>query len=568
MKQKMTILPALIAGLMAGCGSDSTTEQGQTVAAAKTGLTTTVCVDQNQNSYCDDGDVSKVTSAAAAAQTAAGLTVGVGQYVLQEDRDATNQRVSLLMSEIGSTTTTALSTLRSRLMMHGKTETEINTLVSKLQTTFGASLESQLKSGFNRAIQYRPLTLEALDAYSIAVFHQATVTPTVADVSAKLGNAKTEVTWSSAQIDERRQLTAQGSTVINNSESNRLYLFDAEQAEITSREIDLIPLTLADVANVPKLLRYGVALLDKAISLVIDTASAATGFTGTPSTGSPVVLVPNKGITGVQIVNSGKNAYVLMNMLSAKYTSANCLSSNEGNEGLFKISLTDTASFRQLGQTPACIHSGFSLLAADAMGSRVAAWEATAKRLWLLNGNTMTRQSTLDVKFDADKPPQAMALTAGGHYLAVAGYGRVTLIDMETGRMIHQLTGDWGNVSQVAFAAGGRRLLVASNHQVHTLNFDDSLQLLSISAVNVATTGENLRGLSMTADGDSYITASDKTVYWRSVATGAAISQQALATGLTVQQVTVAGQQAVVLARGGQDLQFKLIRLPIQMTTL
>ncbi len=566
MTMKMKLLPALVAAAVAGCGgggggsSGNSGTGGETVTTSIAAASLTACVDLNRNWQCDDGD----TSRAASATGSQGLVPKTSQVVLLESRDANNQRTRLLVSATASDVVTGLSTLRTMLAANGKTRAEIAAIESTLNTAHGSQLEALLQTGFADTLKTYPIALAALSTYSAAVAAQATAKPTVAAYAPTLGSSSTEVSWASNEAGTvRRQLSAQSSIVLNSSETNRLYLFDAAAASVTSREIDLVPPPTPALASYPQLVRRTFAALDKVLSVFIDSASAATGFTSPPTTGTPVALEPGKGVAGIQLVDGGNSAFVLLNMLSGKNTSSECVGTTDGTEGLFKVSLADTASYRALKSAPACVHSGFSLIAADSAGSRVAAWDATAKSLWLLDGATMQKTTSVDLKFDADKPPQALALTPGGRYLAAAGYGRLTLVDMSTGRLVVQLNGDWGNVAQIGFAGGARRLLLASDTQVHTVLFDDSLQLIGKSAVSVAVGGDTLRSLAVAADGDSYVATSDARVHWRAAATGAPLGTGTLPSGLSVQQATLAGQRLVVLARGTQDQQFKLLRMPV-----
>lgn len=553
----MKLLPALVAASLAGCGGGGGGEsRGQTVnTQSRAASASASCVDSNQNWQCDDGDAAVASS------------VGASLYTLTEVRDANNLRTSLRVSEQGKTDVTALSTLRARLATQGKLKAQIDATVNALNTLHGAELESKLSAGFNATQASHPVATEALDAYSRAVFTQVTANATVAAASVTMGTISNDASWASSAGDERRQLSVQSSVVLNNSESNRLYLFDAAQTSVSSREIDLIPPVAPALAGYPKLLRQGMAWLGRAVSVMVDTASAATALTGTPTTGSPVVLQPGKGIAGIQLVNGGSEAFVLLNMLSGLYAQTDCVGTSDGNEGVFKISLSDTAGSRQLSQSPACVHSGFSLIAADASGQQWAAWDAMAQRVWLGHGQTMAHRASLDIKFDADKPPQALAMSPGGRYLAAAGAGRLALINVDTGRVVAQLTGDWASVSQVAFAGGGRRVLVASERQVHAVDLDDGMQLIGKSVHAVAASGETLRGLAVTADGDSYVATSDSRAYWLAASTGLSLGSKALPTGLSVQQATLAGTRLVLLAKGAQDQQFKLMRLPLSITT-
>lgn len=566
---KPKLLPCLIAMMAAGCGgggnSDNPPGQTATTAGVLSANSLVACVDVNQNWQCDDGDTVKTVQATGAT----GLSPTASQYTLIESRDAANLRRQLLVSQRGSAEVTGLSTLRTMLAAAGKTSTDISALEATLSAAHGAGLASTLEVGLGNAVQANEQAFAALTAYSLATYQQASATPTAAAITANttaptIGTHSLDASWDSTEASGTlRQLSVQGSTVLNNSESNRLYLFDASAATVSSNEIDLIPPVVSvATATYPKALRLALAAMDRVASVFVDTASAASSISGTPQLGSPVVLEPGKGIVSLQVVDGGKSAFVLLNMLSGHYKDSSCLDTRHGNEGLFKVSLTSSASYRMLAQSPACIHSGFSLLASDAAGSRAVAWDATGRRLWVLDGATLAQTSAIDIQFDADKSPQALAMSPGGRFVAVAGYGRVTLVDLNTGKRVAELTGDWLNVSQLSFAGGTRKLLIASANQVHTLTLDNALQLVSTSSAALSAQGDDLKGLAVSPDGDSYVASSDKTVYWSSVATSTSLVQAALPNGLAVQHIALAGDKLVVLSRGLQDQQYKLYRVP------
>jgi len=556
------LLPALIAAALSGCGGgDSPPQNGSTVSTHVQAGAMVACVDVNANLQCDDGDVT-VTSTGAGPQN---LSPSGKEYVLLETRDATNQRTRLLVSEPGSASVTGLSTLRTFLKANGKSATDISALEAQLTARHGNQLESLLEQGFASALNTRPLMLDALTAYSLAVAARGTAQPALGAYSANLNGVSTDVTWSSSEASNtQRHLSVQGTTVLSNSESNRLYLFDGASSTISAREVDLIPPATPALASATPLVRDTVGALDRMLSLAVDTVSAATGFATPPVNGSPVVLAPGKGITAIQIADDGNSAFVLLNMLAGGFTGGDCIGTSQGNEGLFKINLTDGAAYRWLAQTPTCVHSGFSLLATDPAGSRVAAWDATASRLWLLDGGTLAKTNTLDPGF----APQALAVTPGGRYLAAAGFGRLTLIDMNAGHVVTQLTGSWSNVTQVAFADGGRRVLLTSGNQVYRVALDDQLQLISTDSVSLGDSNATLQGLSVATDGDSFVATSNTSVYWLSGSGSTPLAQTSLPAGMTVQQTALAGTRLTVLARGGQDQQFRLMRtaLPLPAT--
>ena len=552
-------------GAIVSCGggsSDSAPQSGSTVANVIAPKALVSCVDVNRNWQCDDGDAARTASAVGAQ----GLAAKSKEYVLLESRDSNNQRTRLLISEAGSDTVNGLSTLRTILVANGKTAAEIALLESTLSGAFGTELDALLIAGFTEALKSNVLSIAGLTQFSLAAANQKTARPTLAAYAPTIGAGTTDVTWGSNEASSvRRQLSVQNSTVLNNSETNRLYLFDAGLPTVSSREIDLVPPPLPALANYPTAVRRVVAAIDKTLSIMIDTASAATGFYSPPVATPPVPLEPGKGITGIQLVDGGRSAFVLLNMLSGKYTNKECASTADGNEGLFKISLTDTASYRGLKQAPACVHSGFSLLTADTLGTRAVAWDATEKMLWVLDGTTLQKQLRIDVAFEANNPPQSMAITPGGGYLAIAATGRVTLIDLNTGRLVTQLNGDWKTATQMGFANGARRLLIASENQVFSVSLDDSLKLLGTSAAAITPAGSTIRALTVAPDGDSYIAASDAQVSWRTVANNAALGASNLPDGLSVQHAALAGKRLVVLARGNQDKQFKLIRMLVDL---
>lgn len=560
MRMKLKPLPALITLALLGCGGggDSAGPQGSTVNTTTAAAGSLIaCVDVNANWQCDDGDASRSVSATGYT----GLTPQAGKYTLIESRDALNRRTRLLVSQAGSASVSGHSTLRTFLSAAGYETTAITTLQGKFT-------QAALESGYATALSSQPIALAALDAYSRAVAEQDSAAPTLAAYSPTLGSAATATSWSNgSSTEETRRLSAQSGTVLNNSESNRLYLFDAAADSLSPREIDLIPALPQATASYPRLLRRSLALLDRLVSVFVDTASAATTVNGEVDSGSAVVLEPGKGITGIQLVNGGSDAFVLLNMLDGTSRDDACGSTADGREGLFRIGLSDSGTYRWLQNAPACVHSGLTLLAADAAGARVAAWDSISQRLWVMDGSSLTRSHSLDLGLSASRPPQALGLTPGGRYLAVGSYGVVTLVDLKEGRVVRQLSGAWGDVTQVAFARGGRQLLVASAHQVHSLLLDDGLGLLSSSATAVSAAGMPLRGLSVSDDGDSWVAVSDTTVFWRS-ADGAALAQSSLATGLSVQQATLARDRLVLLARGGQDQVFRLMRLSLPMPAL
>jgi hypothetical protein len=559
------IAATLTAGLTAcsGDGSDST---GQTIPASGqiSGDYYLACVDTNANLQCDDGDASRIVSSTGTHTGAGnnGLAPQSMQYTLIEKRDAQNRRTQLLISEPGSTTVNGHTTLRTLLRAAGKTNDEINGAIASFDI-------NALEQGYATTMSSWPIALSALAAYSDAVFAQGTATPALGAFAPQAGNVATAASWHSEEASSTlRQLSAQGSLVLNNSETNRLYLFDAAIDTVDSTEIDLVPLDpLSVAANVPRVIHKGLALLRGIVDVFVDTASAATAFTGTPATGSAVVLNPGQGIAAAQIINGGSEAIVNLNMLNGSFNDDRCVASTAGNEGLFRVSLQDGASIRMLADTPACVHSSFSLMTSDPAGAHVAAWDSTSKKLWLLEGTTLQRTATLDLGLASSTPPQALAITPGGHYLAVAGYNHLVLVDIDAGRVITHFEGNWGNVAQVAFANGARSLLVASDQSVHTLQLDNALQLISHTSSTVAGSGETLRALAISAGGDSFVAVDDSTAHWKSTE-GKTLADIALPAGLHVQQAVLAEGQLIVLARGLQDQDFNLLRVPLNIPAL
>lgn len=555
MRMKLKPIAALVLTALAGCGGGGggSGPQGETATAQVSSAAMTACVDANQNWQCDEGDAT--LAVASSGQT--GLAVAATQHVLLETRDGQNRRVSLLVSEAGSANVNGVTTLRTFLKAAGRSAAQV-------AAAEAVASNAALESGFTRALSSHPVALAALDAYSRAVADQGTATPSLAAYAPTLGALSTDVTWASTESSSTvRQLTARSSQVLNNSESNRLYLFDAAATQVSSTEIDLIPPPTVALASAAPWLRRMVGALDKLTSMVVDTASAATAFVGTPSEGSPVTLTPGKGVAGIQLVNGGTEAIVLFNMLAGGFTQDSCVSTSQGNEGLFRVSLAGAASVRTLKDVPACVHSGFSLVGTDATGSRVAAWDASTQRLWLLDGASMQALARLDLMLPDEAPPQALAVSPGGRHLAVLSYGRATLVNLSTGRVITQLAGSWGNVSQASFMAGGRQLVIAAGQAVHSVALDAAMQRIDSSSVTVATATTPVRALSATDAGDSYVVSTDTQVQWRAAHDHRVLATKDLPSGLVVQQAAMAGKRLVLLGRGAQDGEFKLMRLPL-----
>lgn len=571
MHLKYKPLAAIMALVLGGCGSggnSSAGPQGETAKAQKlSSANLLACIDSNHNWQCDDGD----TSVWIKATGATGLIPAASEYTLIETRDVTNHRTSLLISALGSGLVDGISTLRTALQRAKIDGARIDKAIAL--TTSG-----QLETGFASTLKSYPTALAGIEAYSLAVEQQGSATALVPSFTASAGSTSQLAQWYGPEPETtRRQLSALGSTVLNNSESNRLYVFDAAATPLSTHEIDLIPNDTPMLANSPQWARPLLRGLAAVVNVLIDTASAATGFTNAPSTGSAVVLPPGKGIAAVQLLNQGRDALVLMNMLDGRSTSEHCQTASQGTEGLFKVELHNNNTYRLLEHSSACVHSNFSLIASDVSGQHIAAWDAKAQKLWLLDGANMQATHLIELGLGSDTAPQALALSAGGRYLAAVGYGRAALVDLEQGKVLTHFTGTaaagtWGNVAQASFAAGSRRLLIASGQEVHSLALDDGLQLLEHTSTRLTGASETLRALSVSLDGDSYAAVSDSNVYWLASAPASAAPAAALATislppGLTVQQAAAANQQLILMARGAQDQQFKILRLPLAMTS-
>jgi hypothetical protein len=184
----------------------------------------------------------------------------------------------------------------------------------------------------------------------------------------------------------------------------------------------------------------------------------------------------------------------------------------------------------------------------------------------VLDGASLQATSVIDLGLDASAPPQALTMSPGGRYLAVVGYARAVLVDLAKGKVLSQFTGTasagvWGNVVQASFASGSRRLLIASDQQVHSLALDNRLQLIEHTSSTIA--NEPLRALSVSADGDSYAAISDSSVYWVGSDASRHCVKSSLPPGVNVQQAALTPRHMVLMVRGMQDQQFKILRLPL-----
>lgn len=551
---------ALLAVSVASCGGGGSTS-GNTLGGDRnlSGEQYLACIDANRNLQCDDGD--SVRSVSASGDT--GLSPAADQYVLLEKRNEEALRTLLLISEIGNGVVNGSSTLRTVLMAAGMDSADIDVAVSTFSTT-------ELETGYAQTLATHPIALAALDAYSRAVVQQGSTTPQLASYAPAMGDVTTLTRWESTEDSSvTRQLTAQGSLVLNNSETNRLYLFDALEDTPVSDEIDLIPLDLLSLAQMPDVIRKGLVALKEVLDLVIDTASAATEFSGTPTTGSPVVLEPGQGIAAAQVINGGREAIVLMNMLNGHYAADQCQDAATGNEGLFRVSLENTSSYRMLEDASGCVHSGFNLMVSDAAGAHLAAWDSTQHKLWLIDGGSMLANNPLDLMLDTETPPQALAISPGGRYLAVVAYGQAVLVNVAEKRVISHLKGQWGNASHASFAGGARSLIVTGERSVFSLQLNDNLGLVKQTEHALATGSDTLRGFAVSFDGESYIAASDSNAWWVST-TGVTLGEVNFPVGLNVQDAVLADTRLIILARGTQDQEFKLLRYSLGMpsTTL
>lgn len=556
MHLKPIALACFAATLCAACGGGGN-QNGQT--AITSGQVSAsyllACIDSNQNWQCDDADTSRKVSASGDT----GLTPTASQYVLLEGRDASNQRVSLLVSDKGSGTVTGLSTLRTMLGLGTGSALE-KTLI----TQQGSQLAAALETGYAAAVAARPVALNALAAYSAAVKAQATASPSAVTPVTTIGSATSTANWAVPSAgDGTRQLSALASTVLGSNEGNRLYVFDPTASVVSTQQIDLIPAADTTTAQRRTASSRLLAALDRLVSVFVDTASAASSVIGTPT--APVVLDPGKGIAGAALTHGGAEAYVLMNMASGKYTDSSC--ATKGSEGLYKVGLsaTDTSGYRMLWQSPACVHSGFTLLAADPSGARLVAWDATARQFWSLDGATMKERSVLALQ--APYAPTAMTVSPGGRYAAVAGSdanggGQLTLIDLDANRVVTTLAGAWTNPGQVAFADGVRKLLVTSGTKVYTVTLDNALQLIGTTT---ATLSEEIKGLAVAPDGSSYVVSGNTTASWRTLQQGTELAATTLPSGLTVKRIAVARDELVILGLQAAQATYKVYRLPLSL---
>ncbi|MGC4059922.1 MAG: hypothetical protein QM749_03335 [Aquabacterium sp.] len=549
---------------LSGCGGGNSDKQNGDTAKAS-GLSTSsyllACVDTNQNWQCDDGDTTRIVSSTGDT----GLTPAAGQYTLIENRDAQNRRVGLLISQKGSAVVNGISTLRTTLSLGTG-----STLEQALLVKHGSQLSGMLENGYAATMSAHPVALNALAAYSAAVQSQSTAAPINVTTTTTIGAAVSTASWAlPASDDGARQLGALGSTVVGSNESNRLYLFDPTASVVDTQQFDLIP--AADNALAMQWRRpmnRWLAALDKMTSVFIDTASAASSVSGTPS--APVVMPPGKGIAGMTLTHGGQEALILMNTGNGRYTSDSCAAS--GSEGLFRVSLdrNDTSGFRLLAQSPACVHSGFSLVASDPSGARVLAWDASKRQLWSIDGTGTSMAARAVIALQTPATPTAMAVSPGGRYAVVAGSdasggGQLAIIDLDNNYVVTTLTGDWTNPGQVAFAEGGRTLLISSGAKVITLTLSNTLQPAGVA---VTTLSEEVRSLTVAPDGGSYVVAGDSTVTWRTLQDGTVLATAPLPAGLAVKRIAVAKNALVVLGLQASQASYKVFRLPMSLAQI
>lgn len=542
MRLKPLVWSCLTALAMAACNDDGgVVLSGRTAAAySKTGPFQLACVDHNRNWQCDDGDSRRIVGGSGDSQ----LEPAAGEFVLLEQRNSQNQRTQLLVSAKGSRLVNGISTLRAMLPAE-----KSGPLLESLAEQAGVAVDSPqlnrlLEDGFAAALLHHALPLAALAAYSDAVLASGKLAVSLPESRPTLSAPALLTEWEgSANQTDNRQLQAQGSLLLNNNESNRLYLFDASAETIQGREVDVIPApeSAGNVA-LQQLQQVAIGVLQAGLSLVVDTVSAASVNDRTPvEGGSPVVLQPGKGIAALQLTRDGQEAVLLMNSTSGKYTQSRCASA--GSEGVFKIGLQAAAPYRTLAQSPACVHSGFTLLAADASGGRIAAWDDKAKRLWLLDGQTMQSEQQLAIRADT---PQAIAISPGGRYVAMAGFGQAAIVDLQARRTLANFQGSWGNVSQLAFAGGLSQLLIIHGGKLHGIQLDPAMQWQGELSLAL---GEEIKGLAVSQDGDSYVLASDRQIQWRSVSAQQLLASQPLPSGMTVSRVALAKDAIVILGQ-------------------
>ncbi|WP_293932722.1 hypothetical protein [Iodobacter sp.] len=535
MRFQTTLLSSLIAAALSACGGgnsgdapgDTSNRSGQINTSYQVS-----CLDSNLNWQCDEGDSAIVYSADSST-----LKPDTRQFVLFEERDVQNKRLSLLISEAGKNTANGQSTLKT-LLGNGWNEN-----LAKLAN-------GELEAAFAKAIANYPLALAALQNQALAIKAQGIAQPVVTLPKTSISSTADVASWQGG-VDETRQLVSRGSVVLSNTDSNRVYLFDAALAG-SSKEIDLIPALDASLSAAETWIR---GALEKTIAtlLMVDTVSAASTVTGPPSTEKPLPLPAGKGLAGVALLKDGKEALLLIKNGKAKSSNSRVCDTS-GSEGVFQVSLDpalSSASYRNLALSPRCLHKGFSLIAAN--DGQTVAWDDQSNTLWQLDPKTLQSIRQLPLKLSG-----AQAIALAGRFAAIAAYGQVSIVDLQKGQVLSHLSGDWSNVAALSFAAGQRRLLIASGKTVTTLALDKAMQSSTRSSQLFT---DELRDLAVSMDGDSYAVASDKTLYWRSVEGNLSLGSSDLATGLSVKRITLAAGNALLLSQGAQDLKYRLQRL-------
>lgn len=555
MHLKKLSLACLVASLATtGCGGGGGSPAGSTVPSRNMdgNAVGVACVDHNHNWRCDDGD----TSITVHGSGDTGLSPASDEHVLLETHDTSQKRTLLLLSAQGSPVVNGISTLKT--LAGGEWNDALASLV--------AEQNSALETVFAQAMQQRLLALTALHDAGDAVRTQMSVTPTLSDSAYALGDTETVSTWDTAAGTENRQLTAFGSTVLSNTETNRLYLFDASATVIGASEIDLLPVldtVVAAASNTAAqlnatLIEPAMKMLAGLLDIVIDTASAASSITGEPSGEPPVVFEPGTGISSLQLAANGRDAYVLMNTAENPYPGDDCLTT--GSEGLYKVALDAASGYRLLANSPACIHSGFSLLATDLTGAHVIAWDAPGERLWVMNGD-LARTNTIATGVSN---AQALAISPGGQFAAIAAYGQLAIVDLVQGRTVANLAGDWTNAEQVDFSTGLHRVVVTSGSDIHTVTLDNRMQLV---ATHKNTLNDDILALASAPDGESYLVSTATQVHWYAATSGDLLATQSVPEKVDIKRVALTDQQAIVLGQQRTDDRYALFRLPLGLPT-
>lgn len=562
MHMKKLTLACLAATLgLSACGGGGSEPAGSTVVSRDINATDTriACIDHNHNWRCDDGDLSQ--SVTSAGNT--GLNPASDEFVLLERLDAARQRTLLLLSERGSGTVDGISTLKAML--------------GERYDTFSPSESfnsSDLEALFERALQLYPHALTALATASEAVLQQSTVNATLPEVTPTLGEPELVSNWAAESDNDNRQLTAYGSTVLSNTESNRLYLFDAAAASVAASEIDLLP-AVELALNIPsegtlsswatqtsqklimqKLVEPALRMMASALSIVIDTASAASSITGQPSGEAPVIFEAGTGITSLQLVNNASEAFILVNTADDNFAGNDC--ATKGNEGLYKVALDHDGGYRLLADSTSCIYSGFSLLAADRNGAHVVAWDGTQQKLWLLDGS-LKRQAQIATGVSQ---AQALAISPGGQFAAIAAYGQLAIVDLLQGKTIVNLAGDWANATQVNFAAGLQQIMVSSGNSLHTITLDARMQRLDS---RITAFDSDILALATADDGESAAVATAKNLAWINSHSGETLSSQSTPARFTPQKIAITNTQLLMVGQQHSDDTIALMRLALSL---